>query len=111
MPQSALRRAVAVALFVAGAAFTAGCERQPEGAVVVAVWFFAYDLARGRPFHTPGLLIGRQTRLRTSLSEIRFSRSRALRSGSPGPISEVLVGPRQDYRPQGQRADADLIGP
>ena len=37
MPQSALRRAVAVALFVAGAAFTAGCERQPEGAVVVAV--------------------------------------------------------------------------
>jgi hypothetical protein len=26
------------------------------GAVVVAVWFFAYDLARGRPFHTPGLL-------------------------------------------------------
>src|SRR5947199_178773 len=26
------------------------------GAAVVAVWFFAYDIARGRPFHTPGLL-------------------------------------------------------
>lgn len=26
------------------------------GALVVAVWFFVYDLARGRPFFTPGLL-------------------------------------------------------
>ena len=26
------------------------------GAAVVAVWFFVYDLARGRPFHTPSLL-------------------------------------------------------
>ena len=26
------------------------------GAVVVAAWFFVYDLARGRPFFTPGLL-------------------------------------------------------
>src|SRR5256885_16254014 len=26
------------------------------GAAVVAVWFFVYDLARGRPFHTPRLL-------------------------------------------------------
>src|SRR2546427_9347052 len=26
------------------------------GAAVVAVWFFAYDIARGRPFHTPRLL-------------------------------------------------------
>ena len=26
------------------------------GAAVVAVWFFVYDLARGRPFYTPGLL-------------------------------------------------------
>jgi len=26
------------------------------GAAVVALWFFVYDLARGRPFHTPSLL-------------------------------------------------------
>jgi hypothetical protein len=26
------------------------------GAVVVAVWFFVYDMARGQPFTTPGLL-------------------------------------------------------
>ncbi len=37
MPQSVLRRAVAIALFVAGAAFTAGCERQHQGTVTVAV--------------------------------------------------------------------------
>ena len=37
MPQSALRRAVAMALFIAGAAFTAGCDRQHQGAVSVAV--------------------------------------------------------------------------
>ncbi len=37
MPQSALRRAVAMALFIAGAAFTAGCDRRHEGAVSVAV--------------------------------------------------------------------------
>ena len=37
MPPSALRRAVAMALIMAGAAFTAGCERQREGAVAVAV--------------------------------------------------------------------------
>src|SRR5438034_9528936 len=28
------------------------------GAVVVAVWFLFFDLARGRPFLTPGLLGG-----------------------------------------------------
>ena len=37
MPQSALRRAVAMALFIAGGAFTAGCDRQHQGAVSVAV--------------------------------------------------------------------------
>src|ERR671912_1081852 len=37
MPPSALRRAVAMALIIAGAASSAGCERQREGAVTVAV--------------------------------------------------------------------------
>src|SRR5215213_9589220 len=37
MPPSALRRAVAMALLIAGAAFTAGCERQHDGEVTVAV--------------------------------------------------------------------------
>jgi len=40
------------------------------GAVVVAVWFLFFDLARGRPFLTPGLLGG------------AVFRGPALRSGS-----------------------------
>ena len=37
MPRTAFRRGLALALAVAGAAFTAGCERQREGAVSVAI--------------------------------------------------------------------------
>src|SRR2546430_3897385 len=53
------------------------------GAVVVAVWFLFFDLARGRPFLTPGLLGGavfrgpstdrKSTRLNSSHSQISYA--------------------------------------